>query len=104
MTQDDEVARFSKVIIKPPYFFSSDVFHELSQAALFSNFACLQLEQIYRQTDRDFIDFLNSVRHNRVDQDQLNQVNRRVLDGCGLDDLDPRFVISYCDQKSRSEN
>ena len=88
----DEVSLFQSYY-QTPYFFSSDVFHELSQAALFSNFACLQLEQIYRQTDREFIDFLNAVRHNHVDQDQLNRINSHVLDGCGLDDLDPHFVI-----------
>lgn len=88
----DEEALFQSYY-QTPYFFSSDVFHRLSQEELFSNFTCLQLEQIYRQSDRQFIDFLNSVRHNRVDEDQLNRINSHVLDGCGLDDLDPRFVI-----------
>ncbi|WP_207535498.1 helix-turn-helix domain-containing protein [Desertivirga arenae] len=63
-------------ILKPYYpnlyFFSSKA---LQQSAP----ACIELKHIYRQSDTHFIDILNKVRENRIDQQLLTQLNERHI-------------------------
>lgn len=62
-----------------PYFFSSNC---LGSAGLVT----IELEKIYRQTDRRFINLLNNVRDNRLDQETLQELNRRYQpEGHGSD-------------------
>lgn len=54
------------------YFFGS---HALCQ----TDYATVELKTVYRQTDRHFLDILNRVRENRVDQPTLDELNRRYI-------------------------
>lgn len=54
-----------------PYFFES---HALRKAG----FLTIELQTVYRQTDRDFIDILNAVRNGEVDARTLGILNRRA--------------------------
>ncbi len=54
-----------------PYFFNSKVIAE-------AKVEYLELEKIYRQKDKGFIEILNAIRNNRVSPAQLAQLNRRV--------------------------
>lgn len=54
-----------------PYFFNSKVIVE-------AKIEYLELEKIYRQKDKGFIEILNAIRNNRVSPAQLAQLNRRV--------------------------
>ncbi|WP_116107702.1 HRDC domain-containing protein [Lewinella sp. IMCC34191] len=53
-----------------PYFFGS---RELGRAGVIT----IQLKHIYRQSDGDFIDLLNRVRHDRMDEATLSLLNTR---------------------------
>lgn len=53
---------------KSVYFFDS---HVLTKTP----YCCIELEHIYRQEDRQFIDILNKVRNNRLDIESLNILN-----------------------------
>ncbi|MGB3802245.1 MAG: AAA family ATPase, partial [Lewinella sp.] len=53
-----------------PYFFGS---RELARAGVIT----IQLKHIYRQSDGDFIDLLNRVRHDRMDEETLALLNTR---------------------------
>lgn len=53
-----------------PYFFSADVFKDFE-------FEFIELEKIYRQTDQEFINLLNSIRNNTITEEQLNLINQR---------------------------
>lgn len=55
---------------KTPYFFSSQAWNE-------SNFHSINLEHIYRQTDREFIELLNCVRENRITSQVCAKLNAR---------------------------
>ena len=55
---------------KTPYFFGS---RELAQAGV----RTVQLRHIYRQSDADFIDLLNEVRHDRLSRASLERLNSR---------------------------
>jgi len=57
-----------------PYFFSSHALHE-------TDYQCLELKHIYRQSDPDFIELLNRVRNNCLDQASLRKLNTRYVSG-----------------------
>lgn len=55
------------------YFFDARAFHEM-------DFALLELEKIYRQTDPSFIEFLNRIRNKTITADDLQEINRKTFD------------------------
>lgn len=64
-----------------PYFFSAHVFHH-AQTQLFhlgdiATFERAELETIYRQKDRSFVDILNAIRTNAVEQKHLDALSAR---------------------------
>ncbi|MDO5561474.1 MAG: AAA family ATPase [bacterium] len=88
----EEEAAFRQVY-ETPYFFSSHVFQHWREKEHFCNFAYVELEKIYRQTDEKFIDFLTQIRHNTLTEDDLVRINDRVLEISSLDDIEPSYVI-----------
>lgn len=56
---------------KSPYFFDSKVFEGFQMDFV-------ELEKIYRQTDKDFIFLLNSIRNNTVTDAQISALNERT--------------------------
>ncbi len=63
-----------------PYFFSANVMKELEMPLI-------ELNKVYRQTDRGFVSLLDRVRTNTLDQDDLNVLNSRVVKHLSDDDL-----------------
>ncbi len=57
-----------------PYFFSANVFEDID-----FQLEMLELRTIYRQTERHFIRLLDAVRTNRVDYDDLEDLNERHI-------------------------
>lgn len=57
---------------KSPFFFDAHVISEASTLRI-------ELQKIYRQSDREFIDLLNAIRTNTVNREQLAWLNRRFL-------------------------
>lgn len=53
-----------------PYFFSAQVFKEKSFAMDF-----IELEKVYRQTEEDFIELLNSIRNRTCTDDDIEKLN-----------------------------
>ncbi|VVB74890.1 ATP-dependent RecD-like DNA helicase [Candidatus Tiddalikarchaeum anstoanum] len=54
-----------------PYFFSADVFDKIK-------LSIIELEKVYRQTDKDFIAILDSIRTGEFDEKTLEMINSRV--------------------------
>ncbi|MBQ6436265.1 AAA family ATPase [bacterium] len=75
-----------------PFFFSSDVFGQLAYKQA-DNLCFLQLEQIYRQTDDTFLQFLDHLRHQQLSDDDLQLANERLLTRDRLDEIDNSFII-----------
>ena len=59
---------FLKEYYASPYFFSAKVLQTI-------DFACIELQHIYRQSDFYFIELLNAVRNQSVNQQQLEKLN-----------------------------
>ncbi|MBU1256693.1 AAA family ATPase, partial [Patescibacteria group bacterium] len=60
-----------KMAYETPYFFSSQAIGEIGQS-FFQPLVFMELEKIYRQEDEEFIDILNSVRENKIDELKLS--------------------------------
>lgn len=56
------------------YFFESKALKE-------SAYQCIELTQVFRQADPVFIDLLNRIRENRIDEATLAELNRRYIPG-----------------------
>jgi hypothetical protein len=52
-----------------------------SRALKKTDYISITLEHVYRQSDQDFIDVLNKVRHNQTDEVTLEVLNRRYIPG-----------------------
>lgn len=55
------------------FFFSADAFRRLEAK-------CIELSRVFRQTDRDFVDLLNDIRHAASVDSALARLNERVRD------------------------
>jgi len=56
------------------YFFNSNALQQ-------TDMVCIELQRIYRQSDADFIQLLNRVRDNRLDDSTLQTLNSRYVPG-----------------------
>ncbi len=68
-----------------PYFFGSLAFRQ-------TNFVGIVLQHVYRQKDQQFIEILNKVRNNIVDETTLSQLNQRYLPGF-IDEPEQGYII-----------
>jgi ATP-dependent DNA helicase PIF1 len=84
ITLNDKDKFFSEY--SSPYFFDAEVFH--GQSNMFVNdfrVMKVELDQIYRQSDRKFIDLLNAIRDNSIDSLQIQELNKQ----CNPDFIPP---------------
>lgn len=58
-------------VYKSPYFFDSIALKSAS-------FRFVELEKVFRQKDREFLEILNAIRNNTINEDFLNRLNSRV--------------------------
>ncbi|MFI3314397.1 MAG: AAA family ATPase [Rikenellaceae bacterium] len=69
--KDEEWQLLSKYY-KHPYFFESNSLKGC-------NYITIELEEVFRQTDLNFMQLLNSIRENNVSPDTISQLNSRYL-------------------------
>jgi len=74
----DEDWEILKHYYDTPFFFSS-------QALKKTQFVCIELQHIFRQSDTKFINLLNKVRENRLDKDSLAMLNERFKPDFDID-------------------
>lgn len=56
-----------------PYFFSSNVMRTMR------DFEIIELQDIYRQNDEEFIQILNAIRENNFDEELISKLNSRIV-------------------------
>lgn len=76
VTSQDKEALDS--LYETPYFFSSSAFSSLFNG-LYSQLKFIELETIYRQTEKHFIDLLNKIRNRQLADEDLDNLNKRVI-------------------------
>ena len=88
-------------ILKPYYdtcfFFSS---HALKR----SKFTGIELNQIFRQSDQRFIDLLNNVRENRMDEATLQELNKRYIPGFNPEEKEGYITLTTHNYQSQQIN
>ena len=77
VVKDDEWEILSKHY-NTPFFFGSKTLKQ-------SNYITIELKHIYRQSDQEFIDLLNKVRHGDKNPETLVQLNKRYVPGFNID-------------------
>ena len=65
-----------------PYFFSANVMQAIP-------LEIIELEKVYRQRDPDFVDLLNRIRNNSVEDTDFDRLNSRCLPAAQLNATDP---------------
>ena len=70
VVRENEWQYMSKVY-ESPYFFHSKALSKLS-------YVTVELEKVHRQKDREFVEILNSIRENKLQQKLLDRLNQRL--------------------------
>ena len=66
----DEEGRLLQQYYDTPFFFSSKALQQ-------TQYVSIELQHVYRQKDQNFINLLNKIRDNKIDNDVINQLNAR---------------------------
>ncbi|MGD9783033.1 MAG: ATP-dependent RecD-like DNA helicase, partial [Kiritimatiellia bacterium] len=77
-----------------PYFFGSRALRE-------TDYACIELTQVYRQQDGRFLDLLNQVRENRLSPAALAELNRRHVPD--FSPADGEGYITLCTHNAQAQ-
>lgn len=77
-----------------PYFFGSRALRE-------TDYACIELTQVYRQQDGRFLDLLNAVRENRLSPAALAELNRRHVPD--FSPADGEGYITLCTHNAQAQ-
>jgi ATP-dependent DNA helicase PIF1 len=83
---------------KTPYFFSAKVF----EAGL--QYHIIELEKVYRQKDKDFIELLNGVRENNLELKHLMQLNQRYNPSYSPDGKEFEIILATTNEIVRQTN
>lgn len=78
-----------------PYFFSAKAIESTSLEVV-------ELETVYRQKDEQFVNLLNKIRNNSVEEDDIEELNQRYLPDEALPD-DDHFTINLTTTNARAD-
>lgn len=79
------------------YFFDSKALSE-------SNYFCIELTHVYRQSDTNFISLLNNIRENRFDDETLHDLNQRYMPGFHPDDKQGYITLTTHNYQAQQIN
>lgn len=83
-------------VYETPYFFSAQVMQLL-------HMELVELEKVYRQKDQSFVDLLNKIRNNTIQDDDIKKLNSRV--GVKLEErADDVFFITLTTTNASADN
>lgn len=80
-----------------PYFFDS-------KALLDSNYLCIELTHVYRQSDDAFVSLLNKIRDNCPDENTLEQLNKRYIPNFTPDDKEGYITLTTHNYQAQQIN
>jgi tRNA uridine 5-carbamoylmethylation protein Kti12 len=93
----DDDWKILKAYYDTGFFFSS---HALKR----SKFIGIELKHIFRQSDQQFIDLLNKVRENRMDEETLQQLNSRFIPGFNPEEKEGYITLTTHNYQSQQIN
>ncbi len=96
VVKDDDIALLGK--------YYDNFFFFGSKALQQTQYISIELQQIYRQTDKEFIDLLNKVRNNQLDQPYLKKLNRQYRPGFMPDEDEGYITLTTHNQQAAQIN
>lgn len=75
-----------------------------SKALSESNYFCIELTHVYRQSDTNFISLLNNIRENRFDDDTLRQLNQRYIPDFQPDEQSGYIILTTHNYQAQQIN
>jgi len=81
-----------------------NLFFFSSHALKLTNYVSIELKQVFRQNDADFIEMLNKVRQNRLDQKTLEKLNSRYIPEFVKDVKDGYIILTTHNAKAKDIN
>lgn len=96
IVKDDEWELLKKYY-DTSFFFSS-------RALQRSNWVGIELKHIFRQSDRKFIELLNKIRENNLDEETLRELNQRYIKDFEPDDKEGYIVLTTHNYQSQEIN
>ena len=75
-----------------------------SRALKRSKFIGIELKHIFRQSDQQFIDLLNKVRENRMDEETLRKLNNRFIPGFNPEEKEGYITLTTHNYQSQQIN
>ena len=96
VVKDDDTALLGK--------YYDNFFFFGSKALQQTKYISIELQQIYRQTDKEFIDLLNRVRNNQLDQYYLQKLNRQYRPGFMPDEDEGYITLTTHNQQAAQIN
>ena len=81
----DDVRPYLDKVYNSPFFFSSKVMSQL-------NFVTIELQTIYRQNDKIFLELLNKIRNNQFNKESLFLLNSRLRPGFEPDNIPGEWI------------
>lgn len=88
-------------ILRPYY---ETLFFYGSRALRQTDYISIELKHIYRQSDKHFIDLLNSVRENKLDKEVLKTLNNRYVPNLKRKDTEGYIMLTTHNAKAREIN
>lgn len=82
----------------------STIFFFSSRALLETEYVSIELKHIYRQSDRVFIDLLNKVRENIMDEDTLKELNKRYNPSFAQNTPEGYIILTTHNQQAQRIN
>ena len=86
VVKDDEW-QILKAYYDTMYFFSS-------KALLSTQYECIELKYIYRQSDQYFVEILNKIRDNKANEETINALNKRYVSNLSSEETDGYIILT----------
>jgi ATP-dependent DNA helicase PIF1 len=86
-----------KTFYGSPYFFSAQVMDKM-------DLELIELDKIYRQDDQDFIQVLDGIRRNKINQEQLQLLNTRYQEDFSFENEDLYLYLTTTNRKADQVN
>ncbi|MDD4429864.1 MAG: AAA family ATPase [Bacteroidales bacterium] len=96
VAKEDEWALL-RTVYDSPYFFSS-------QALLKTRYTTIALTEVFRQSDAFFLELLNKVRDNKLDEAGFRSLNQRHIPGFNPDDAEGYITLTTHNYQAQSIN
>lgn len=92
-----EEGAFLEEVYGGPFFFHAPSFRD-------AGFTMVELYQVHRQADPDFVEILNAVREGALDRDLTERLNERVTGRSGLEASSTHVVLTSTNQAASNIN